>query len=152
MCSWCGLLSLFVVSVATTTLTAKSLLLKTPRKLGCRESWRTVQFVILSQQHSYTCVIPDIYLPLMCTLKSPVIKITFLGKLLLPLFWTYVGDFSVMYLLFLEKSLTRLNEMHEWISLHPICKVCFCFHYPSWLFTMWAEILGENLSHSILFQ
>lgn len=30
--------------------------------------------------------------------------------------------------LFLWQNLTGLNEMPKWISLHPICKVRFCFH------------------------
>lgn len=74
-------------------------------------------FVILTQQHSYTCIIPDTYLLLMCTLKSPVMSIAFLGKLLYVPFLDVVfvyccGVFSVMYLL-LQQNLTGLNEMSK---------------------------------------
>lgn len=79
----------------------------------------------------------------------------FLGRLLYAPFcvrvWLFVV-FCVMLLLFLQQNLTIFSEMHKWISLHPICKVIFCSHWPNKLFIILTGFLGEILSYSISYQ
>lgn len=80
--SWYNSLSLFVVCVGTATSRAQSLLLQKPA--GDLEE--SSSFSSCPKKDPCTCIIPDIYLTLMCSLRTPAMKIAFLGKLLYALF------------------------------------------------------------------